>query len=64
MCAAGKVLGCDDYREMAAKPTRCLWFSGSCLSLLFAYEGHVLNGYVVFDQVARPKCTNPVVGNP
>ena len=47
-----------------AKSSRCLWYFGSCLSLLFPYEGHVLCGYVVYDRFARPKCTVPVVGNP
>ena len=61
MCVAGEVLGCG--REVVAKPGRCLWYIGSCLSLLFSYEGHVLCGYVVSDRVARPKCTDLVVGN-
>ena len=64
MCAAGEVLGCGDCREMVAKPSRCLRYIGSCLSLLFPYEGHVLCGHVVFDRVARPKCTVLVVVNP
>ena len=65
VCVAGEELGCGDCREVAAKPSRCLWYFGSCLSsLLFPCEGHVLYGYVVSDRVARPKCAVLVVGNP
>ena len=64
MCAAGEVLGCGDCREVAAKPSQCMWHFGSCLSLLFPYEGHVLCDDVVSDRAARPKCTIPVVSNP
>ena len=63
MCVAGEVLGCGSCREVTAKPSRCLWYFGSCLFLLFPHKGRVLCGYVVSDRVARPMCTVPVVDN-